>query len=254
MRTMSACCGLAVALLVAQGAAAAEPAREATAAQNEGVRAFEEGRFAQAAEHFQRAYALSPQPALLLAIARAAYRQGDNDRAKSCLFDFLRDDPKSLSASEAFDLLTRIEKESPATAHAASIPCLKPAAPPAPPATAGPAAAVAPPAPAAPAVAKPKGAVPWPAVQAAAAPEPRRHGGPVSYTSMGAAVVAAGLGTYFGLQNLSATSDWRNAATPQAIADAHDRAGRAARNANIAWVAAGVLAGTAAGLWLFTEF
>lgn len=242
-------CGPAIVFfLIAGPAVAAQPSREATAAQNEGVRAYDAGRYQEALDRFQLSYTLSPQPALLLAIARSAYKLRDTDRAKACLFDFLRDDPKSLSASEAFELLTKIEKESPATAKSAEARCLHPEKAKPPEVAAGEAAKPAP--------VKPPEAVPSPwTTQTAPAParEAKKHG-PWSYVAMGTAVAAAGLATYFGTRNLSATSDWRNATTPQATADARDRARSAATNANIAWAAAAALAGTGLGLYFFTEF
>ena len=243
---------IAVVLFCATALRAAEPSREATAAQNEGVRAFDQGRYGEAIEQFQRAYGISAQPPLLLAIAKAAFRLGERDRAKACLFDFLRDDPKSLSASEAFELLTRIEKES-AGAKAKEVKCLRPVVKaevprPAPTPSPQPEARPWPP---------PATRPPAPQAAVAAQPQPQpqvRSHGPWSYAAVGGAVAAAGVGTYFGLRNLSATNDWRNATTPQAISDAHGRASSAATAANVAWIAASALAVTGVSLYLFTNF
>jgi len=94
-------------------------------------------------------------------------------------------------------------------------------------------------------------------------PRPRKTGdivitqgsqrGPLSLIIIGTGVLAGGAGTYFGVKNLSATSDWRAATTPAAITDARNRARSAATMATIAWAAAGVLASLGVGLLLFTE-
>ena len=85
-------------------------------------------------------------------------------------------------------------------------------------------------------------------------PEGRPKRGPWGFVAIGAGVLAGGAGTYFGVKNLSATSDWRAATTPVAITDAHNRARSAATMATIAWVAAGVLASVGVGLLLLTEY
>jgi hypothetical protein len=85
-------------------------------------------------------------------------------------------------------------------------------------------------------------------------PEPARKHGFWGFALVGAGVVAAGAGTYFGTKNLSATSEWRAATAPAAITDARNRANSAATSATIAWVAAGVLASVGLGLVLFTQF
>jgi hypothetical protein len=85
-------------------------------------------------------------------------------------------------------------------------------------------------------------------------PEDRRKRGPFGFVALGAGVLAGGAGAYFGMKNLSATSEWRAATAPAAITEARNRAKSAATLATIAWVAGGVLASLGAGLILFTDF
>jgi hypothetical protein len=85
-------------------------------------------------------------------------------------------------------------------------------------------------------------------------PEERRKQGPWGYVAIGAGVLAGGAGAYFGMKNLSATSEWRAATEPAAITDARNRAKSAATSATLAWVAAGVLVSVGLGLVLFTDF
>jgi hypothetical protein len=281
----------------------------AAASQNAGVRAFEEGRYGDAAEQFSDAYRIHPQPLLLLSIAKSRYKLRQFGEAKQCLFDFLRDDPNGVAGSEAFDLLTRIEKEGPTPQPQLPATCLtkSPAAAPdkgqvaaAPPkqeppgkavaATKEPAAgggptpapkdgvtakepaavavasdkptagsvAVTDKTPASPAVAGEKKPVPahWDGWQTAtrSGETPSRKSAYWGYSLLGASAVAAGAGVFFGAKNLSATSDWRAARTPEASAAAADRARSAARSANIAWAATAALAGTGLGLLLFARF
>lgn len=269
-----------VCALAATKAWAADPIDPAKArsAQNAGVRAYEDGRFEDAVEGFSAAYRAQPQAALLLSIARSRYRLKQLDAAKSCLYDFLRDDPNGVNGSEAFDLLTRIEKETP-QGKKLSLPCLSPTQVPIDTARAAKAKEPAAPAPpvSAPAVAsalakdqtRPASTVPAPPAPPSGAwtPKPPIAGatagqktssvskhGPWSYAAIGASVVAAGAGAYFGAKNLSATSDWRAARTAQDSAAARDRSQSAARSANIAWAASGVLAATGLGLFFFTQF
>lgn len=119
-------CLLFVLVAVAPLRAGAQDDRKANAAQNAAVHEYEEGRFDDALEHFQEAYRLKPESSLLLAIARCRYRLKQLEAAKSCLFDFLKEDPKSVYGSEAFELLTRIENESAKAPKSKMVSCLSP--------------------------------------------------------------------------------------------------------------------------------
>src|SRR5207248_9753285 len=101
-----------------------DKATQASAAQSTAIRDYEDGQYASALEHFQEAYRLRPESSLLLGIARSRYRLKQLDAAKSCLFDFLNKDSKSVYAGEAFELLTRIDKETANPLVGQAQPCL----------------------------------------------------------------------------------------------------------------------------------
>ena len=251
-----------LALVSAAAAAQSDPTvgQSAMTAQNAGVRAYEEGRYGEALENFQTAYRLNKEPSLLLYLAKSTYRVQQLERAKSCLFDFLRDDPKSAFGSEAFDLLERIDAELMGR-RVPLPPCLTPqqqAAPPDTPLAARP---------------RPVGVANEPTTGprdsalkapindrgdgsiASGAPERRiRKHGPWSYAALGASAAAAGAAIYFGVKNVQATSDWRAARTSDASASAHDRARTAAQSSNIAWGGSAALLATGLALFFFTEF
>ena len=228
------CNSLASFALLVCAARTASATEGASLAEQEGVQAYREGRYEAALQKLQEAYRSNPDTALLLGIARTRYQLGELESAKTCLFDVLKADSKSANAAEAFDLLTRIEA-APQSSRGGKA-CLDRA-----PQKSRPAAFT-------------KDLPPGlrkPAVEDAI--RPRKHG-PWSYSAMGAGVAAAGVATFFGLRNLSATSDWRAANTPAAIGDAHRRASSAATSANVAWVASTVFLAAGAGLFLFSEF
>ena len=107
---LHACVATAVAFSTIAAAAEIRPAQlQALAAQNAGVRAFENGRLEEAVANFEQAYRLSSEPDLLYQIGEAQYWLRRFDFAKSCLFEFLKNNPKSALAERAFELLTRID-------------------------------------------------------------------------------------------------------------------------------------------------
>ena len=77
--------------------------------------------------------------------------------------------------------------------------------------------------------------------------------GPVGLIVLGGGVVAAGVGTVFGLRNKSATSDYRSAQTAAARLSAHDQAASSATIANVSFIASGLLLAAGLGLLFFTD-
>jgi tetratricopeptide (TPR) repeat protein len=244
MNTFFSAGAAALLALCAPLAASAQTADPAQAAQDEAVRAYEESRYDVALAKYVEAWRLKPAGPLLLGIARSRYRLKQLDAAKSCLFDFLKNDSKSVYASEAFDLLTRIEAEH--VPAGAAKPCVDPV------------------------ILQPRGGDDLGDVKRPVEPPEPHHGtggdgdviiaGPAprlwrwSYAPAAGGVVAAGVAAYFGFRNLSATSDWRGAQDATALAGARQHAATAARNANIAWAVSGVLIGVGTGLFFFTNF
>jgi tetratricopeptide (TPR) repeat protein len=109
---LRACVVLAVAGSTVATAAEIRPTQlQAMAAQNAGVRAFDEGRLEEAIVDFEEAYRLSSQPVLLYELGEARYQLRNFEAAKSCLFEFLEKERKSPLAQRAFHLLTRIDAE-----------------------------------------------------------------------------------------------------------------------------------------------
>lgn len=83
-------------------------------------------------------------------------------------------------------------------------------------------------------------------------PGPSR--GPLSLIVLGAGVASTGVGAYFGLRNLSANSDYDNATTAAARADARDRAQTSATIANASWIASGALIAAGLGILFLTDW
>lgn len=95
----------------------------------------------------------------------------------------------------------------------------------------------------------PPPAAPQVAVTAPLPAPPTKTTHPVAGSvTMGAAAICAIAGAVFGAQSRSAAADWRAATGEPAWSDARSRAVSAATRANVAFVAAGVLAAAGAAL------
>lgn len=84
-----------------------DPRARARTLTREGLRAFEDGRYATAIDAFEEAYALAPLPALLLNIAQAHRLDGDCRAALAHYLKYLRLEPASQHQGE---VATRIDE------------------------------------------------------------------------------------------------------------------------------------------------
>jgi len=128
-------------LLLVQGSARAQHATPeqhvdaaARAAFEAGRASYEAGRFGEALAQYERAYLLSPRPALLYDIARAAESDGHNERAISAYTRYLELLPNAENRQFAEARLRKLRadaarSEAPPAAH---VPAPAPAAPPIP--------------------------------------------------------------------------------------------------------------------------
>lgn len=90
-----------------------------------------------------------------------------------------------------------------------------------------------------------------------ASPEPLpeiRFPSAYAYAALAGGVVAAAIGTGFGVQASEAASDWRSAASSQSWDDGRARTVAAASRANVSWTAAGILFAGGGGLLWASEF
>jgi tetratricopeptide (TPR) repeat protein len=222
------------------------------------------GHYREALTKFEAVYKAKPLPALLYNIAQCHRQLGDLRQALVTYKSFIRLDPENPNAQRAKELVPQVEdalaKEQQTrqaaptdldqlqgTAVARGTGGRAGTAPTAPAPTrpsSGPASS-----PAAPSAGH---SVPLAAVTTSPRVEQRHERGPVPYLLVGGAVVAAGAGAFFGLQARSAADDWKAATSDPAWSDARSRAQSSMGRANVAFVAAGILA--AAGLITYLAF
>lgn len=212
-----------LALAVAAAPANAQTAAEKAAVEyQKGKEAFQARDFEGARAAFERAYMLDPSPVLLYNLGRACEESGDAEKAIEYFqmyLDRTADTPDRGDVERRVRVMQAILSKTKPEAVPDREPEPQPAPPPAPEPSLTPAPRVAPP----------------------ASPPPHTVLWPIGWASLGAGVVAAGVGIGFGVASSNAEEDHKAATTGAEKKRTADDAESAATMANVMYATGGVL-------------
>ena len=215
---------------------------QARAAYQKGRLQFNLGHYRESLQLFETAYERRPVAAALFNIAQCHRLLGEFKEAAATYKAFIANDPRNPVVPTARAKIAEVEEALRLQGSAQTSPPLNLAAP-------------TPPSPVAAPAVVPIAYSPPPGPQALAGneddvfrPYDRAKATWGHVLALGA-LGATGSGVYFGIQNRSATADWRAATDPLAWSSGRDRAHSTATVATISWVAAGLLTVGAVFAW-----